>query len=297
MQISEAIQQARDALSQAGLKDSPKLDAELLLAHALQTNRTFLFTWPERVIPDATYQAFQDSLNRRQQGEPIAYILGYQEFWGLEFHVNEHTLIPRPDTEILVEEALSKAKNHQGWCQDSRPPLAFMPFRVVFKVLDLGTGSGAIICAFKHDFPDCEATAVDFSAPALAMAQKNAEHLGLDIEFLESNWFSGVKDRRFSLIISNPPYIEEDDSHLSEGDVRFEPSSALTSGTSGLEDISLIIKQAKNHLETNGWLLIEHGYNQAEAVQAIFKAEGYQAIETKVDYGNNPRITFGQFVN
>jgi len=181
----------------------------------------------------------------------------------------------------LVEETLQKAKNRQGW-----PPH--------IEILDLGTGSGAIICALKHELPQANATAVDFQAEALAIAKQNALNLQLNIQFKQSDWFSIFNTERFHLIVSNPPYIEETDPHLQQGDVRFEPSSALSAKQNGLADIINIVKQAKNFLHPTGWLLIEHGYNQAEQVQNIFQQAGYNEIETKKDYSNQPRITFGK---
>lgn len=281
MQISTIIQQSCNDLVVAGITDSPKLDVELLLAHAINKTRTYLFTWPEKTISSDEFKKFQILFSQRLVGKPIAYILASKEFWGLNFNVNQHTLIPRPDTEILVEETLQKAKNRQGW-----PPH--------IEILDLGTGSGAIICALKHELPQANATAVDFQAEALAIAKQNALNLQLNIQFKQSDWFSIFNTERFHLIVSNPPYIEETDPHLQQGDVRFEPSSALSAKQNGLADIINIVKQAKNFLHPTGWLLIEHGYNQAEQVQTIFQQAGYNEIETKKDYSNQPRITFGK---
>lgn len=281
MQISTIIQQSCNDLVVAGITDSPKLDVELLLAHAINKTRTYLFTWPERTISSDEFKKFQTLFSQRLVGKPIAYILASKEFWGLNFNVNQHTLIPRPDTEILVEETLQKAKNRQG-C----PPH--------IEILDLGTGSGAIICALKHELPQANATAVDFQAEALAIAKQNALNLQLNIQFKQSDWLSVFNTEKFHIIVSNPPYIEETDPHLQQGDVRFEPSSALSAKQNGLADIINIVKQAKNFLHPTGWLLIEHGYNQAEQVQNIFQQAGYNEIETKKDYSNQPRITFGK---
>ena len=281
MQISTIIQQSCNDLVVAGITDSPKLDVELLLAHAINKTRTYLFTWPEKTISSDEFKKFQILFSQRLVGKPIAYILASKEFWGLNFNVNQHTLIPRPDTEILVEETLQKAKNRQGW-----PPH--------IEILDLGTGSGAIICALKHELPQANATAVDFQAEALAIAKQNALNLQLNIQFKQSDWLSVFNTEKFHIIVSNPPYIEETDPHLQQGDVRFEPSSALSAKQNGLADIINIVKQAKNFLHPTGWLLIEHGYNQAEQVQTIFQQSGYNEIETRKDYNQQPRITFGK---
>ena len=281
MQISTIIQQSCNDLVVAGITDSPKLDVELLLAHAINKTRTYLFTWPEKTISSDEFKKFQILFSQRLVGKPIAYILASKEFWGLNFNVNQHTLIPRPDTEILVEETLQKAKNRQGW-----PPH--------IEILDLGTGSGAIICALKHELPQANATAVDFQAEALAIAKQNALNLQLNIQFKQSDWLSVFNTEKFHIIVSNPPYIEETDPHLQQGDVRFEPFSALSAKQNGLADIINIVKQAKNFLHPTGWLLIEHGYNQAEQVQTIFQQSGYNEIETRKDYNQQPRITFGK---
>jgi len=281
VQISTIIQQSCNDLVVAGITDSPKLDVELLLAHAINKTRTYLFTWPEKTISSDEFKKFQILFSQRLVGKPIAYILASKEFWGLNFNVNQHTLIPRPDTEILVEETLQKAKNRQGW-----PPH--------IEILDLGTGSGAIICALKHELPQANATAVDFQAEALAIAKQNALNLQLNIQFKQSDWLSVFNTEKFHIIVSNPPYIEETDPHLQQGDVRFEPSSALSAKQNGLADIINIVKQAKNFLHPTGWLLIEHGYNQAEQVQTIFQQSGYNEIETRKDYNQQPRITFGK---
>jgi release factor glutamine methyltransferase len=281
VQISTIIQQSCNDLVVAGITDSPKLDVELLLAHAINKTRTYLFTWPEKTISSDEFKKFQILFSQRLVGKPIAYILASKEFWGLNFNVNQHTLIPRPDTEILVEETLQKAKNRQGW-----PPH--------IEILDLGTGSGAIICALKHELPQANATAVDFQAEALAIAKQNALNLQLNIQFKQSDWLSVFNTEKFHIIVSNPPYIEETDPHLQQGDVRFEPLSALSAKQNGLADIINIVKQAKNFLHPTGWLLIEHGYNQAEQVQTIFQQSGYNEIETRKDYNQQPRITFGK---
>ena len=277
--IEQVIQHALDALS--GVSDSPKLDVELLLCHQLQCNRTYLFTWPEKILSTADIIGFRELFQQRQNGLPIAHILGEREFWGLNLKVTADTLIPRPDTETLVEQALQLLGEYQ------KP-----------KILDLGTGTGAIALALKSEFAQSEVTAIDFSAKALAIAKENSQILQLPITCIESAWFQALPtEAKFDLIVSNPPYIEENDPHLTQGDVRFEPITALTSGKDGLEDIRLIAKGATKHLSTNGWLVIEHGYNQALAVQQILQENGFSQVASRKDYGNNDRVTYGQMAH
>lgn len=278
MQISQALQFGKSQLQASS--DTPLLDAEILLSHLLQKNRTYLYTWPETPLTVEQKITFSKRLKMRLLGTPIAHITGEREFWGLVFKVNQHTLIPRPDTEILVETALEKLTSLHA------------P-----KLLDLGTGSGAVICALKSENPSIKAFAVDLEAKALEIAIENAKNHQLDIEFKQGSWFSPVESEKFDVIVSNPPYIEEEDHHLTEGDVRFEPISALTSGKSGLDDIKLIIEQALNHLNYQAWVCIEHGFNQANAVQTLFKEQGFHNISTQVDYGQNPRVTLAQYLN
>ncbi|MBC3957745.1 peptide chain release factor N(5)-glutamine methyltransferase [Pseudomonas triticifolii] len=266
-------------LRSAEIPDSPtaRLDAELLLAAALGKPRSFLHTWPERIVSTEAALAFADYLRRRRTGEPVAYILGQQGFWKLDLEVAPHTLIPRPETEMLVEAALEQVP-------------AFAPARV----LDLGTGTGAIGLALANDRQQWKVTAVDRVPEAVALAERNRQRLQLDnAEVLESHWFSALQGRQFDLIISNPPYIAEADPHLSAGDVRFEPSSALTAGADGLDDLRMIIGQAPAHLSPGGWLLLEHGYDQGAAVRDLLIQQGFERIQTRRDLGEHERITFG----
>lgn len=267
-------------LAAAELPDSPspRLDAELLLAHVLGRPRSFLRTWPEHVPSAEQCAAFAELLARRRAGEPVAYLLGRQGFWSLDLEVSPDTLIPRPDTELLVETALQLAP---------ATPL---------EVLDLGTGTGAIALALAAERPAWTVTGVDRVEAAVALAARNGERLGLrNARFEPSHWFSALGERRFGLIVSNPPYIAADDRHLSEGDVRFEPTSALVAGADGLDDIRHIIAEAPQHLLPGGWLLLEHGYDQAEAVRELLGTAGFSEVESRRDLGNHQRISLGRW--
>ncbi|RMR07365.1 peptide chain release factor N(5)-glutamine methyltransferase [Pseudomonas syringae group genomosp. 3] len=266
-------------LRSAELPDSPtaRLDIELLLAAALGKPRSFLHTWPERIVSTEAAVAFAGYLQRRRTGEPVAYILGQQGFWKLDLEVAPHTLIPRPETEMLVEAALELVP-------------AFAPAQV----LDLGTGTGAIALALANDRQQWKVTAVDRVPEAVALAERNRQRLQLDnAQVLNSHWFSALEGRQFDLIISNPPYIADADPHLSAGDVRFEPSSALTAGADGLDDLRTIIADAQAHLNVDGWLLLEHGYDQGPAVRELLIRHGFERIQTRRDLGEHERITFG----
>jgi len=266
-------------LRAADLPDSPtaRLDAELLLAAALGKSRSYLHTWPEKIVSSEAALAFADFLVRRRGGEPVAYILGQQGFWKLDLEVAPHTLIPRPDTELLVEAALEL--------------LPATPARV----LDLGTGSGAIALALANERPAWHVTAVDRVPEAVALAERNRQRLGLNnATVLSSHWFSALDGLRFQLIISNPPYIASSDPHLAQGDVRFEPASALVAGADGLDDLRLIIAQAPAHLEADGWLMLEHGYDQAEAVRELLSAQGFSEVHSRTDLGGHQRISLGR---
>lgn len=258
--------------------DTPALDAELLLAHVLCKPRSYLRTWPECVLTDDQLQQFEKLLARRRQGEPVAYLLGNQGFWSLALQVNPDTLIPRPDTERLVEVALELGP--------SRPA----------RVLDLGTGTGAIALALAAERSCWQITGVDRMAGAVTLAEANRTQLGLkNVTFLSSDWFNAVGQQRFDLIVSNPPYIAADDPHLQQGDVRFEPVSALVSGADGLDDIRSIISTAPAHLEVNGWLLLEHGWQQADAVCQLLAQHGYTDVQSWRDLGGQQRVSGGRW--
>ena len=235
----KAIQHAQSQLDQ----DSAKLEAEILLCFLLKITRTQLYTWPERELSESQAQAFFDLVAQRQQGQPIAYLTGQREFWGLNLQVNPNTLIPRADTETLVEAALQQANLYP---------------QTELKLLDLGTGSGAIALALASELPQAEIHAADYSSQALAIAQANAQQLNLAIQFHQGSWFEPVSGHKFDIIVSNPPYIESDDPHLNQGDLRFEPNQALASGTDGLDDLRVIISHAPAYLKPQGWLMVEH---------------------------------------
>ncbi len=269
-------------LNAAELPDSPtpRLDAELLLAHALGKSRSYLHTWPERELDAPQLERYRAALARRQAGEPVAYILGQQGFWSLELEVASHTLIPRPDTELLVETVL-----------------ALLPATPA-ALLDLGTGTGAIALALASERPAWQVTGVDRVPEAVALAERNRARLKLaNAGFVASHWFSALAGQRYQLIVSNPPYIAADDRHLGEGDVRFEPSSALVAGADGLDDIRLIIAQAPGYLDAGGWLLLEHGFDQAAAVRELLSARGFSAVESRRDLGGHERISLGRLIN
>ena len=257
--------------------DSPRLDAELLLSHITGLSRTSFRAWPEREVTNAHAEAFEALVQERVAGRPVAHLLGHQEFWSLPLKVSASTLIPRPDTECLVEVALA------------------LPLPPQASVLDLGTGTGAIALALASEHVGWRISACDAVPEAVALARENAVALGLNLSVVQSSWFSGLEPERFDLIVSNPPYIPDSDRHLEEGDVRFEPASALVSGSDGLDDLRLIISQAPDWLVEGGWLLVEHGFDQAEAVAQLFHARGFKAVETRQDYGNRHRMTLGQW--
>lgn len=274
-------QSIKSALAFATVKlnhDEAKLEAQLLLQHVLNVNRAWLIAHENDALQANQHAAFEALLNRRLNGEPIAYILGGRAFYGLDLLVTPDTLIPRPDTETLVEAALAKI------------PMAAHP-----SILDLGTGSGAIALAIAKNRPQASVIAVDASKAALAVAKKNAQNLSIDnVEFVLSNWFQHLNNQPFDVILSNPPYIEENDAHLSQGDLRFEPISALSSGEDGLNDIRQIIENSLVHLQPQGWLMLEHGFNQADKVADLMANTGFVSIETIKDFGGNNRVTIGK---
>ncbi len=258
--------------------DSPRLDAELLLSYVTGLGRTSFRAWPEREVTESQAETFEVLVAERVAGKPVAYLLGYQEFWSLPLKVSASTLIPRPDTECLVEVALGLVLPEQA------------------RVLDLGTGTGAIALALASEHPRWRMTACDEVAEAVELARENARVLGLAMSVVKSCWFSQLEPARFDLIVSNPPYIPDNDRHLGEGDVRFEPASALVSGSDGLDDLRLIVTQSPDWLIEGGWLLVEHGFDQAEAVAALFRERGFAKVQSLQDYGRRDRMTLGQWL-
>ncbi|HEX8601621.1 MAG TPA: peptide chain release factor N(5)-glutamine methyltransferase [Pseudoduganella sp.] len=262
----------------AALQRKPLLDPvdqRILLCHALGITRTGLITQPERALTDDEAARVSALLQRRLDGEPVAYLVGQREFYGLDFKVGPGVLIPRPETELLVELTLERL-----------PPRA--------RVLDMGTGSGAIAIAIAHARPDARVTALDVSPAALAIAGRNAELNGVSVRFLLSDWFAGVAGETFDLVVSNPPYIAAGDRHLSEGDLRFEPPGALTDHADGLSALRTIVAGAPAHLVPDGWLLMEHGYDQSAAVQALLAGRSYAAVQSWHDLAGIARVTGGR---
>ena len=254
------------------------MDAEWLLAHALARPRSWLFAHAQDPVDAEAAARFADLLERRAAGEPVAYLTGTQGFWSLELDVSPATLIPRPETELLVELALAR-----------------IPMAAASRIADLGTGSGAIALAIAKERPRATVIATDASAAALDVAQRNAVRNGItNIEFREGDWFAPLVGDAFDLIASNPPYIEDDDPHLREGDLRFEPATALSSGTDGLDAIRRIVGDAPAHLRPGGWLLLEHGWAQGAAVRALLDAAGFIDIASKRDLENRDRITLAR---
>lgn len=278
--IRSALQQAQAELT--GAHEPGDIDAryesQLLLQHVLKVNRAWLIAHENDTVDAEALQAFETCITRRSMGEPIAYILGNREFYGLNLAVTTATLIPRPDTETLVEAALTKIHFNQH-----------------MHVLDLGTGTGAIALAIAQQRPQASVTAADASQAALDVASQNGKQLKLsNVSFILSDWFSKLQQKQFDVIVSNPPYIEEADPHLQRGDLRFEPISALASGADGLDDIRRIIDDSLIHLKPQGWLMLEHGYNQAKAVRDLMANTGLVDIETLKDFGGNDRVTIGR---
>ncbi|TXT24769.1 MAG: release factor glutamine methyltransferase [Gallionellaceae bacterium] len=289
------LTQGRAALESALSLGSATARTEvlMLLQQALNVTRTHLLARPEQVLDGAQAAAYRALLQRRLAGEPIAYIVGEREFYGLMFKVTAATLIPRPETELLVELALQRI-----------PPFSPGPAATLsrergcgrgFRVLDLGAGCGALALAIAHARPDVEGVAVDASIEALAVARENARRLNIEnVSLLQSDWFSAFDGQRFDLIVSNPPYIAEGDPHLAQGDLRFEPRAALASGADGLADIRRIVAQAKAHLDPGGWLLFEHGYDQAAPARELLRQAGYGEVFSARDLAGIERASGGR---
>lgn len=283
MQIKDLLPLAAAELAHL---PNPRLEAELLLAYLLKVNRTRFIAFPEEELPPQEVARFKRVLARRKEGEPLAYITGFKEFYGVNFRVTKETLIPRDDTEIIVDAALERIPDKAVWESKHSEP---------FKILDLGTGSGAIALAVKKYRPDIEMTAVDFHPKTLEIAQENAERNRLNIEFIKSDWFTALPERSFNMILSNPPYIDPIDTHLEGDGVKFEPKRALIAEKKGLADLYTIIEKAPRYFKTSGWLLLEHGYDQRVALQKKMAEIDYTEIKTLQDYSGNDRVTLSLF--
>ncbi len=259
------------------ISDTALLDTEVLLCHVLKKTRSYLRAWPEKVLSLEEYNKFQQLLNQRLRGQPIAYITGKKEFWSREFKVSPNVLIPRSDTELLIELSLNIIKN-----------------KVNPRLIDLGTGSGNIAITLAAERPDSDIIATDVCNQALKIAKHNTKtHQIKNIHFIRSDWFDNILQNEFDLVISNPPYIACNDPHLSQGDVRFEPDCALVAADKGLKDIRMICNHARDYLKSKGMLLIEHGCDQQAAVQTIFDEYQFYDITTHNDLSGNPRVTTG----
>ncbi len=259
----------------ADVSPTARLDAEVLLMHVLSVGRPALITRASETFDAQQNEKFTHMVARRRAGEPVAYITGVREFWSLPIHVTPAVLIPRPETELLVECALARiARNGDS------------------NVADLGTGSGAIALAIAHERSRCHITATDSSAEALNVARENAHRLGIgNIEFRSGEWLAPLAGKHFDVIVSNPPYIPADDRHLSEGDVRFEPRAALVSGADGLDAIRHIARESRKHLRQSSWLLLEHGHDQAEAVAEVLHRAGFHETVGHRDLQGHTRVT------
>ena len=275
--IKQALAEAQHRLSDLpGV--SHKLESEILLAYVIHRPRSYLYTWPERTLEAQQLTKFQSLIERRSSGEPIAYITEEREFWGLPLRVSPATLIPRPETERLVEIALQQIPENESW-----------------QIADLGTGSGALALAIASERPLCQIVATDISEDALCIAEQNRKVLTLEnVRFVQGRWFEPLNGIRFDLVVSNPPYVAEKDPHLLEGDLRFEPQQALSSGPDGLDAIRTILSSAKSHMKPDAWLILEHGYDQGSTVMALFKQYGFTQVFCHADYADRERATVGQ---
>jgi len=254
-------------------------EAQILLGHALGTSRAWLLAHGDEAADSAAAAVFRELVQRRCVGEPVAYLVGRREFYGLDFRITPDVLIPREDTETLIDTALEKL------AQGAR-----------HEVLDLGTGSGCVAIAIAHARSAARVTAVDVSAAALKVARDNAVAIGVDVEFVLASWFDALAGRRFDLIVANPPYVAMEDPHLRQGDLRFEPATALASGRDGLTDIRLIVAGAPGYLRAGGWLLFEHGFDQAEACRDLLHVAGFGEIISRADIAGLPRVTGGRLL-
>jgi release factor glutamine methyltransferase len=275
--IKDVLKKAEQQLSHI---DTARIDAELLLAFILGSQRESHYRDPDLILDEIQYADFQSLISRRSDQFPVAYLLGHREFWSLELVVNENTLIPRPETEILVETALGHIP------KDSK-----------LDVLDLGTGSGAIAIAIAKERPLCRVLAVDVCQKALSVAEHNAQFYNLNnIRFLESDLFNNIIEEKFDLILSNPPYVAENDTAFEEGEIRYEPRLALNGGYQGMRLINQLIPSAKKYLTGSAILILEHGYDQAEDVRRVFVGNNFVGVETRQDYAGHDRVSYGRLM-
>jgi len=273
--IAQTLQQATEKLQ--ATSDTARLDAEVLLACVLKKDRVHFLTWPEEPVSQITLKYYLELVERRVQGEPIAYLTGYQEFWTLKLKVTPDTLIPRPETEILVQEALILVRED-----------------ISYEIADLGSGSGAIALAIASERPRCRIRGIDQSDRAVQVATENATRLGLsNVTFQQGNWLTDFSDNSLDMVVSNPPYVADNDPHMSEGDVRFEPKSALLAGPEGLDTYEKILPEAKRCLKQNGWLLLEHGYDQQDKLLGLMQQYGFKESRGIRDYADLPRVVIG----
>ncbi|MBN9288394.1 MAG: protein-(glutamine-N5) methyltransferase, release factor-specific [Gammaproteobacteria bacterium 39-13] len=273
--IAELLEWAKEALIK---HDVPQLEAQVLLAYVLGCDRAYLYAWPEKEVSEENVKQFEAIIRRREQHEPIAYLVGNKEFWSLAFKVSKDTLIPRADTELLVQTVL-----------DNLP-------QTMQSVVDVGTGCGIIACTLAHQRPNWQVYGVDISAQALEIARINAHDLHIsNVEFIESNWLQNLKGKSFDAIIGNPPYIREGDVHLIHGDLLYEPKIALTPGPTGLEAFQIILSQCPFYLKPKGLIAFEHGFDQADKVAELLTRAGFENIKTFQDFSGNQRVTIGRF--
>ena len=274
MNLKEAVEYATTTLT--SISASAKLDAQLLICHACNIEQTKIITYPEQTLSEQQLELFTSALNRRKNGEPLAYITGRKEFWSLEFTVSEHVLIPRSETELLIELTLNEVSN-------TKAP----------RILDLGTGSGIISISVAKEREDAKIVATDISSQALEIAKKNAEKHNAEITLKKSSWYENLAEEIFDAIICNPPYIAKDDPDLDKHVYQHEPGKALISDKNGLKDLELVIAGAKEYLSSTGYLAVEHGFQQAKKVQQLFDQHGFMSIQTHKDLAGLDRATTG----
>jgi len=277
--MTESIRQQLEWATQTlnSISCSARLDSEILLAHCLDKNRSYLLTWPEQALTTEQLDCFRELIGRRLQPQPVAYLIGYREFYSLELITTPATLVPRAETELLVDTVLGLIDGGSS-----------------VDILELGTGTGAIALAIKKHAGAASIVACDISADALAVARANAQKHHLDIEFVESDWYQTIASRKFDLIVSNPPYIAAADPYLSQGDLPAEPQQALTSGESGLEALEVIISNAAKYLKADGWIVLEHGYDQQSAVIGLLQEASFNSIRAVRDFNDLPRLTLAR---